>query len=287
MPAKQTEPFRYVVPAVEKAFAILELFVEDNREYAMSEVSKIVSLPISTTSSLLQTLHRCGYLSRNPKRKYRLTTRLLTEANKMVANLQVGEVAHRELRKLTQEIGFTSVLAVLDGDQLTYIDKIDGTGEIKLNAQIGRRMYLHACATGKMLMSHLPPEKVDQVIASVGLPALTENTITSPEALKEELAATRKRGYAIDNEESIIGVRSVAAPVFNHTGNVEAVIGMGATIFEVEGSLKQIIEKVTGTAGRISEQLGYSPAANNIIRARRRASPPKGPRTSPRLSASQ
>src|SRR5581483_5701778 len=248
---------KYAVPAVEKTFAVIELFAADNRGYTLSEVSRLLKLPISTTSSLLYTMQNCGYLQRDEKGQFYLSMKILIQANKMFSQLRPREIAHPELVKLTAATGLTSVLAVLDGDQLVWIEKIEGTGHIQLAAQIGKRMYLHYTSTGKAILAHLPDQQVDAIVESAGLPASTRNTITSLPALKKELARVRAQGYAIDDQETGIGILGVAAPVFDHNAELVGAVGVGGAVFEMDHNLKAVIAAVKDCAKTVSEKLGY------------------------------
>jgi DNA-binding IclR family transcriptional regulator len=250
-------PLKYRVPSVEKAFAILDMFVTGNRSYTMSEVGRHLNLPVSTTSSLLNTLQYCGYLSRDDKGRFALTMKLISQASETLGRMQLREIAEPELKRLTGATGQASVLALLDGNELVYIDKIEGTSEIRLASYVGRRLALHLSSTGKVLLAYLPEEEVDRIIAAVGLPAATPKTITSPATLKRELAKIRKRGYATDNQESGLGIRGVGAPVFDHNGSVVASIAIGGSVFELNKNFKHYIHLVRNTARKISENLGH------------------------------
>lgn len=248
---------RYTIPALEKGFAILEMFVNDNRTYTISEVSRLLQLPISTTSSLLYTLVHCGYLRRNEKREFFLSLKLVSESSKIVNGMQLHDVAHHELRKLTSVSGLTSFLAVRDGNEIVYIDKVEGSGEIRLSAQIGRRMHMHMSATGKALLAYLPDNQVEAIAEATGLPVFTGNTITNLSRLREELDRVRGQGFAMDNEEAVVGIRGIAAPIFDQSGTLLASGGVAGTVFELDERLGEMIDLVKSATMAISEKLGY------------------------------
>jgi len=239
---------------------MVEFFASENRGYTLSEVSRSLKLPVSTASSLLYTMQDCGYLYRNEKGQFFLSMRLVTQANQVIAQIQPREVAEPELKKLTGATRLTSVLAIRDGDQLVWIEKIEGTGPIQLAAQVGKRMYLHHTASGKVLLAYLPEAEVEKIVKSVGLPAATEHTITSTSLLKRELVRVRAQGYAIDDEETGLGIRGVAAPVFDHTGATVAAVSAAGAVFEMSENLKAIIGGVKTCAMLISEKLGFQQA---------------------------
>jgi DNA-binding IclR family transcriptional regulator len=267
MPSRPTKAreaaarLKYAVPAVEKTFAVIQLFAEENRGRTLSEVSRVLRLPVSTTSSLLHTMHHCGYLTRDEAGRFFLSMKLVTQAYQVLNQLEPRAVAQAELERMTAKTGLTSCMAVLDGDQLVWVAKVEGTGHVQLAAQVGRRMYLHYTSTGKALLAFLPQKQVDAVVASAGLPASSERTITSPVKLKKELAKVRARGYAVDDQETAIGIRGVAAPVFDHRGVLVCSIGLAGAVFEMSGNLAPVAQIVTESAALISERLGHRVSA--------------------------
>jgi DNA-binding IclR family transcriptional regulator len=268
-PPKKENRTKYAVPAVQKSFAILEMFASKNQGYTLSEVSRHLKIPVSTASSLLYTMQQCGYLIRNEKARFFLTMKLVTEANKALGQMKLREVAEPELKKLTGTTGLASLLGVRDGDQFVCIEKIEGTSQIVLASHVGKRMYLHQGAAPKALLAYLPESQVEEVLNSAGLPALTENTITSLSVLKQELARIRGQGYAIDNQEVGIGIRGVGAPLFDHNGAVVGAVGVGGSVFEIDQNLKATIVAVESCAAQISERLGYQ--ETDVIRNYTRA----------------
>ncbi len=117
-------------------------------------------------------------------------------------------------------------------------------------------MILHRTATGKVLLSGLSEEEVGEIVRSVGLQALTPKTITSLSVLNKELAKIRKRGYAIDNQGYDLGIKGVAAPIFDRGGKVVAAIGIGASVFELSGKMRRVTELVKSAAQAVSKRLG-------------------------------
>lgn len=261
MPRKRkVNQIKYRVPAVERALAILEMFASKNRGYTITEVSRSLKLPISTTSSLLYTLLHCGYLRRDEDGDFHLTMRLLSEASQLLNQIELRDIARPWLRKLVISTGLSAVLAIRDGDRLVWVDKLDGRGDVKLTAQVGMRLYMHAPATGKVLLAYLSDEEVQNIIDSAGLPALTENTITTLPALKRELEKVRAQGYSMDDREAAIGLRGVAAPIFDHDSRVIAAICAAGAVFDLSENVRAVAAEVKQAAMQISERLGYSDA---------------------------
>jgi IclR family KDG regulon transcriptional repressor len=140
-----------------------------------------------------------------------------------------------------------------------YINKMESSKAVRMSSSVGSRAPAHCTSAGKALLAYQAPELLNQLIAA-GLKAYTPGSITSADALRAELAAVRSRGYAIDDEESEIGLRGVAAPIRNHSGAVVAAIGMAAPVQRMSKKLLQAcVPSVTGAAETISRRLGYQP----------------------------
>jgi DNA-binding IclR family transcriptional regulator len=260
---KDTE--KYKIPAVQKAFAILELFAQDNQPRSLSEVSRIFGLPVSTTSSLLNTIVSCGYLGRNDRGAYSLTTKLLAQSNNAVGQAQLLEVSRPAMKELTDSTGLTSVLAVQESYRLVWIDKVDGSNDIRLAAQVGKLMHPHHTSSGKAILAYLPEAEFLQIVKVSGLPKFTPKTITSIRELKRELEKVRAQGYAVDDGETAVGIRGIGAPIFDSGGHVIASVAIGGTLFDFESKMKKMIPRVKAAADKISESLGYNHSSRKQV----------------------
>jgi DNA-binding IclR family transcriptional regulator len=163
------------------------------------------------------------------------------------------------LSELVQEVIH---LVVLDGDKALYIDKVDlhpKSSGLQMISRLGSRIDLYCCSVGKVLLAHMEAHEAESIISKTELTKATVNTITNPDRLIRHLAAIRKNGYAIDDEENEQGIRCVAAPITNGSGKVEAAISISGpttriTMERIESDLKA---RVCQTANQISAKLGY------------------------------
>lgn len=247
--------------AVERALAILEATAQRSG-MTNAEISRKLRIPKSSASYLLRTLERGGYLRRERESgKYRLGLKVLSLSHLALADLDFRQVALPILRQLVETSQLTAHLAVLDQGQAVYIEKVDAPGFIKMNTWVGRRMDLHSTSVGKALAAFLPAPELDGILKSRGLPKRTPQTITVASRLLRELEKVRLQGYAVDEEENSLGVRCVAAPVFNTLGEVEASVGLTGTLAQLEKSrVPKMAELVREAARKISQQMGYSAA---------------------------
>jgi DNA-binding IclR family transcriptional regulator len=247
--------------AVERALAILEATAQRSG-MTNAEISRKLRIPKSSASYLLRTLERGGYLRREREGgQYRLGLKVLSLSHRALADLDFRQVAQPILRQLVESSKLTAHLAVLDQGQAVYIEKADAPGFIKMDTWVGRRMDLHSTSVGKALAAYLPAPELEAILKARGLNKRTPLTITAIPRLLRELEKVRHQGYAVDEEENNLGVRCVAAPVFNTLGEVEASVGLTGTVAQLaRGSVPKVAELVREAARKISQQMGYSAA---------------------------
>jgi IclR family KDG regulon transcriptional repressor len=166
------------------------------------------------------------------------------------------------LTDLAQRAKETVYLVVLDQNEILYVDKVEPDeypSGLAMVSKVGTRMPAHACAVGKVLLSQLTQDRLDQLIKDKGLPKRTDKTITDPARLKEHLFSVRNQGYAVDDEENERGIRCVAAPVRDEEGRVIAAISVsGPTIRLTKKTIQDTFRyEVVATALKISQQLGF------------------------------
>lgn len=218
----------YKVPALERAFQIIDMLERSSLGLTKSEISKRLDLPYSSIFNLLNTLEENRYARKDPETgKYYLGARLVNGDR-----LQSDEAALRResapiMQSLIDGTSFTSHLAVLRGGDAIYIEKREPKGFFRLNTWVGQRVYVHTSAVGKALVCELTKEEVQEMWRR-GLPQRTMKTVTSFRAFWAELKTTRERGYALDDEEDQIGGRCVAAPIRTVSGNIIAAMGVSA-----------------------------------------------------------
>jgi IclR family transcriptional regulator, KDG regulon repressor len=251
-------PGVYRAPAVLHAVRLLEAFVGGPAERGISELSRQAGLSKSSVHRLVATLVEVGWLERHPTTdRYRLGLKLFELGSAVAARLEVRECALSAMHDLLQRVGETVHLAILDGDHVVYAAKVESQHAIRLFMQVGGHGPAHCTGVGKVLLAHAPAAVVEQVIAA-GLPAFTPHTITEPAALHAHLADVRRHGYALNLEESELGLVSVAAPVRDHSGTVVAgpsVAGPSQRL--AAAALPGLIARTVETAEEVSRRMGY------------------------------
>jgi DNA-binding IclR family transcriptional regulator len=245
---------------LDRGLRILELLAGENARSGMTltELGQALGMHRSTLFRFLATLRARGYIDRDPiTDRYRLASRVLTIAGAFLDRFDVRHVARPALQGLCDRTRELVHLATLDRGEVVTIERIEGNDPVSLMTGIGARRPAYCTASGKAMMAYLPAEDVDLLIAG-DMPAYTERTITTPESFHEHLAEVRRLGYAIDDEERILGIRCAAAPLFGHDGGIAGAISVAAPIQRTPPDrLHHLGIEVRTTADAISRQLGY------------------------------
>ena len=245
--------------AVERALAMLEVVAQESGGLSNAEISRKLNIPKSSASYLLRTLETQGYLTRDEESgKYRVGLKILSLSRGALSGLDVRGVALPIMRHLTQQTGLTCHLAILDGSDAVYIEKVEPEGFIRMDTWVGRRMRVHATSVGKALVAHIPQERLEQILRKSGMEKRTPKTIITLPRLVKELEKVRAQGYAVDDEENNLGARCVGAPVFNDRGTIEAGLGLSGTAQQVSPqTMPRILEALKDAARHISIGMGY------------------------------
>lgn len=219
--------------SVERALAILECLDGSRRGLNISELSRKLHIPKSSAHVIMVTLERLGYVQkRGESLHYMLGLKAYGLGLGMMKSLSISESALPHMRALSNQLHLPSHLAVPDGDQGVYIQKVDTPGLIKIDTYVGRRMDLHCTGVGKIILAFGPQELHDRFLGKEVYIRYTRNTITTPKMLQREIAKVRKAGYALDDEEEELAVRCVAVPVFQN-GRFAAALSVSGTTAQI------------------------------------------------------
>jgi IclR family acetate operon transcriptional repressor len=246
------------VGVVMKVLKILEVLHSNPSGLQLKEIARQTAINKSTAYRFLAHLQTEGYLYRDDSGAYVIGPKLARMGSGINFEESLRKMARPILQKLWVATGETVNLAVLDGQQILYLDVIESSHTFRLASQTGVRRPLYCTALGKAILSHLPEEETKELIGSLTFERLTPRTLNQPAKLKKDLVKSRLQGYALDNEEAVLGARCIAAPIFDAN---QKVIGAAS----VSGPLTRITtEKVTAfgalvkeAAHSISVRLGY------------------------------
>jgi DNA-binding IclR family transcriptional regulator len=245
--------------AVERALAMLEAVAQESDGLSNAEISRKLNIPKSSASYILRTLETRGYLTRDQESgKYRVGLKILSLSRGALGGRDVRGVALPIMRRLTHQTGLTCHLAVLDGPDAVYIEKVEPEGFIRMDTWVGRRMRVHATSVGKAIVAYIPQAQVEQIVRKSGMEKRTPKTIVTLPRLLKELEKIRAQDYAVDDEENNLGARCVAAPIFDEHGSIEASLGLSGTTQQVSPqTMPRIVESLKDAARHISMGMGY------------------------------
>lgn len=245
------------VQSIVRAFDILKLLRDNGNSLGVSEIAKELNLSLGTIHRLLKTLVLVDAVEQDKHSKqYSLATEMLFYGKSVLDHYDFISRAHPILGELSRVIGETVFMGILEDYQLVYVDHVDSLDHfLRMPPQIGRRQHAHCTAQGKVLLAHLPPDEINFFLNHHPLERLTENTITNPEELATELATIRQSGFALDREETEIGICCVAAPVRKPDASVVAAVSTSgpATRMLRKGLDTSLSKEVVQTAQKISE----------------------------------
>jgi DNA-binding IclR family transcriptional regulator len=208
-----------------KVLAILDAFSPSAEALTLNELSGRAGLPLSTAYRLASELVEWGGLERVDGGGYRVGLRLWEVGALASRGATLVEVARPFMHDLYEATRENVHLAILDGYEVLYVEKMSGRGAVPLKSRLGGRLPLHATGAGKVLLAFAPDAFVEEVVAA-GLHRYTPHTIVTPGALQRALAEVRRTGLGITREELTLGSVSVASPVFVGTGEVPAALSL-------------------------------------------------------------
>lgn len=253
----------YRVQVLDRALSVLEVLARHaDAECSLAEVSEQAALHKSTVHRIIMVLERHRLVLKNTATgRYRLGMKLFELGSKAIAGNDLREQARPYLSRVMSATGETVHLCILDGGEVLYVDKVEPHKIVRLSSTIGRRSPAYCTSVGKAMLAHLPLEEVDDMIQRSRLLPRTRNTITSSASLHAELAHTRGRGYAVDDEENEEGVRCVGAAVLDYSGRPVAAISVSGPSFSItKEKVATVSRPVVDAASMLSAQLGYRAA---------------------------
>ena len=201
------------VPAIDKCFAILDLFTRLKKPLGVSEISKALSYNKSTVFNMVHTLNDLGILEKSGENKFQFGMQLYTLGKAAGRSSELISTVHPYLEKINQEIKLSAFLGIRSGLRAVIIDKADTAFDIKIYSEIGMKIPLLAGAGGKVLLSQLPDDEVNELLSKNELQKFTPNSCVNKKRYKEMVIEARAEGIAVDLEEYIEGIRGFAVPL--------------------------------------------------------------------------
>jgi len=250
-----------LIQSVQRAIDMINCFNDDNSELSLSEISSMLNLNISTTHGIMNTLLANNFLGQNSRNgKYRLGLKLIEKGQLVSKYFDLKNISSPLLKTISDKYKITCTLKFLTGTKFYTFDKVFPPGTVYiLGSPAIEYLPLHSSASGKLILANSSDADLKKILGFIKLESFTPKTITDKETLFGELAKIKAKGYSFEDEETELGISSIAAPVYNATHTIIgtiAVDGSSATIDLIaEEAKKDLIE-----AGAIlSDQTNYIP----------------------------
>jgi DNA-binding IclR family transcriptional regulator len=244
--------------AVDRAIDVIELLSENEGALPLSQIMNELDIPKQSLIRILNTLCVRGIIDKAEKRGfYRLGMNLLFTENHLQDKRNLRSIAWPSMQELSQKVRKTIELSILDRDQLVCIERIQGNESVNIYSRIGAVYpYFHAVSVGKVYLAQMDSKRRKENLKKIGLPAVTEKTITDTDTLEKELQKVKSNGFAFEDQELRKGVRRVAAPIYDKTNKVVGCISVAAPIFSFKlDDIDRLGMLAKETAGEISKNI--------------------------------
>jgi len=250
------------IQVIERMFALIDVLASREEAISLKEISEKTGLHPSTTHRILNDLATGRFVDRPEAGSYRLGMRLLELGNLVKARLNVRDAALLPMRELHKQIQQPVNLSVRQGDEIVYVERAySERSGMQVVRAIGGRAPLHLTSTGKLFLAADDPQRVRAYATRTGLAGHTKNSITQLPILERELAKARQYGLARDNEELELGVRCMAAGIYDDQARLVAGLSISAPADRLDESW---LGKLQTTAAEISTALGYKPPTQRM-----------------------
>ncbi|HHY46611.1 MAG TPA: IclR family transcriptional regulator [Firmicutes bacterium] len=252
---------------INRLIEILFALADARTGLGITELAETVRLPKSTVHRILQSLLKYRFVCQDEEtKKYRLGLGILALGTSLLNQIDIRSVILPYLESLSERLGETVFLTVLEGDQAICVEKVESQEKrVRFFAQIGSVMPFHCTASGKAILAFQPKAVVERILSGYNFERYTASTITSREELEKELAGVREKGYAVCDREMEGLVRAVAAPIRRDSGRVTASITVIGLIDRFDRHFMARAARLTmECADQISRQLGYRDPSGGV-----------------------
>jgi len=214
------------VQSLERGLAVIQAFGPSTPEMTISEVAEATGTTRATARRFLLTLEQLGHI-RSDGRKFSLTPHVLGLGYAYLSSLDWWQIAQEVMEDVVQELQESCSASVLDGKDVIYVARVSATRIMSINLSIGTRLPAHVTSLGRVLLSHQPPETLDEYLATIAPHKFTERTKTDAAELREAIETARLKGYALVDQELETGLRSLAVPIYDRSGRILAALNVG------------------------------------------------------------
>ena len=247
---------KYGAPSVKKAFAILSAISSSKDGMGVSDLAKKLQMAKSTVHGMTSALEELGAVMRDPlTKKYKLGFTLLEIGRSAYYQIDLQTSARPITEELMARTQTSVFLGILNWDQVTILDIVESRQGLNITAPVGSTIPLFAGAVGKVFLASMPEEQAAKIVNSKGLPRFTANSIVDMDVYFSELSQVREKGYAVDDEEYILGVRAVASPLMGLGQLRSAIWAVGFKASLDEKKMQTLTAKTQKAAKDISRRI--------------------------------
>jgi len=220
-----------------RGLAVVQAFSDSRKPQTIANISQKTGIPRAAVRRCLHTLRELGYVDAELN-NFSLRPKVLTLGYSYLSSTPLTVSAQPYLNSISRTLNESSSLAVLDDGEVLYVARAATSRVMSVALNTGSRLPAYCTSLGRVMLAHLPPAELDAYLAKTRLRAMTKNTVISQKGLREILAGVRADGYAVNDEELELGLRSIAVPVRGAAGTVVAALNVGAQAARV--SVKQL-----------------------------------------------
>jgi DNA-binding IclR family transcriptional regulator len=207
----------FFINSLAKGLDMLNLLIEQG-DASVSEAARALGFNRAASHRFLSTLHELGYVEKTDQSRYAASMKVMEMGLKLAGRLEIRKISKPYMQRLAEISRETVNLGLYDQFEILHVDKIDSREILRIDAPTGSRTPAYCTALGKAILAFLPQDELDQFFGSVKLRRHGPRSMTSRKKLADALADIRLKGFAVDDEELSIGLRCVAAPIFDHNG---------------------------------------------------------------------
>jgi len=248
----------YSITALQRGLHILEMFSQSEGGMSASQVAKLSGLPVSTVHRFLMNLESAGYLNCSGTGIFHLGIACFSLGQAARGQLDIRRLSLPYLQELNVQTRETIHLTVRFGLSAVYVEKLDSPEPLRIFSRIGAAVPLHCTGVGKAILAYMPQDEFAKILPQIEFKRLTANSIGNSQELETHLQKVRRNGHAFDLEENEPHIRCVAAPIWDHTGAVNASLSItGPAVRMSHARLRQLAPLVQGAGWKISRELGY------------------------------
>lgn len=245
------------VKSADRVLDIFELFTGDKDAFTLTDIAKELNMPISSTYQIIQNMLNRGYLEADSSGKqFHLGNKIFEIRVQHRRNTNLPAEFFNVAGKMAEDLNETVLLSVRSGDKAIYIAEKQNSQPLRVSSNIGSVLPLYASASGKMLLSSLPDQEIEELYAGKTLEKFTDKTISTVKELKEEVVKVREEGIAFNFGESVEGVHCIAGPIYDFEGKVVASISVSIPIVRITDDLwERTMEWIRKSCNDVSNKM--------------------------------